>query len=148
MKLAGKFCIKRCEVISEINEKNSLTGEKSIKSGSGLGEVLKSLTLNQKEVLKLMAQIQLKGDLSLMTPKALVDFMLDNGYGICNNQNRFMELILEPLDHEIIVEKILKKNNKQVYKLNLDNDVLEKIASGEYDNDNEGDKEVNSMGRF
>lgn len=117
----------------EINEKNSLTGEKSLKSGAGLIEVLKSLTKNQKEVLKVMAEIQLKGDLTQMAPKALVEYMVDNGFGICNTQNRFMELIFEPMDHEIIVEKVLPKNNKHIYKLNLDNDILEKIVNGSYD---------------
>jgi hypothetical protein len=44
-----------------------------------------------------------------------------------------MELILEPKDHEIIVEKILPKNNKQIYKLNLEQEDLEKFVNGFYD---------------
>jgi len=117
----------------EINDKTSLTGEKNVKSGTGLIQILKSLTKNQREVVKVMAQIQLKGDLSLMTPKALVDYMTDNCIGICNNQNRFMELILEPKDHEVVVEKVLPKTNKQIYKLNIDQENLEKLANGEFD---------------
>jgi hypothetical protein len=117
----------------EINDKNSLTGEKNIKSGTGFGEILKSLTKNHRDVIKIMAEIQMKGDLTQMTPKALVDYMTDHGFGVCNSQNRFMELILEPRDHEIIVERLLPKTNKQIYKLNLDNEILEKIVNGEFD---------------
>ncbi len=117
----------------EINDKTSLTGEKNVKSGSGLIQILKSLTKNQREVIKVMAQIQMKGDLSMMTPKALVDYMADNCVGVCNNQNRFMELILEPKDHEIVIEKTLPKSNKEIYKLNLDQETLEKFANGEFD---------------
>ena len=117
----------------EINDKTSLTGEKNVKSGTGLIQILKSLTKNQREVVKVMAQIQLKGDLTMMTPKALVDYMTDNCIGICNNQNRFMELILEPKDHEVVVEKVLPKTNKQIYKLNIDQENLEKLANGEFD---------------
>lgn len=117
----------------EINDKTSLTGDKNLKSGSGLMQILKSLTKNQREVIKVMAHIQMKGDLNMMTPKALVDYMTDNCVGICNNQNRFMELILEPKDHEIIVEKILPKSNKQIYKLNLDQENLERFVNGDFD---------------
>jgi hypothetical protein len=82
----------------------------------------------------------LKGDFSQLTPKAIVEYILENGYGICNTQTRFMELIFEPMDHEIIVEKMLPKNNKQIYKLNLDIEIIEKIANGDYEN--ELDKEI------
>jgi len=117
----------------EINDKTSLVGEKNVKSGAGLIQILKSLTKNQREVIKVMAQIQIKGDLNMMTSKALVEYMAENCLGVCNNQNRFMELILEPKDHEIVIEKTLPKTNKEIYKLNLDPETLEKFANGEFD---------------
>ena len=124
-----------CPYELEINNMNSLSNEKNLKAGRGLEEVMRSLTKNQRDVIKVMAEIQIKGDMTVMTPKALVDFMVDNGLGICNNQNRFMELILEPIDHEIIVEKLLPRTNKLVYKINLDTEVVEKIIGGQFDFD-------------
>ena len=68
-----------------------------------------------------------------MTIKGIVDYLISNGSGICNNQNRFNELILEPIDHEIIINKATNKSNKEIYKLNLDKEIVEKIARGDYD---------------
>jgi hypothetical protein len=116
----------------EINDKNSLIGEKTIKSGNGLAEIFRSLTKNQRDVLKHIADIQLRGELDILTAKGLVDYLSDNAYGVCNNQNRLMELIHEPIDHEILVERI-HKNTKQIYKLNLEIEVIEKIKNGEFD---------------
>jgi hypothetical protein len=120
----------------EINDKNSLIGEKTIKSGNGLAEIFRSLTKNQREVLKHIADIQLKGNLDILTAKGLVDYLSDNAYGVCNSQNRLMELIHEPIYHEILVERI-HKNTKQIYKLNLEIDVIERIKNGEYNFEDE-----------
>ena len=66
----------------EINHTNSLTSEKSIKNGFGLTEIFESFSQNQKELLKELANLQLKGDFEHMTPKGLVDYFIDEGLGI------------------------------------------------------------------
>ena len=51
------------------------------------------------------------------------------------NQNRFYDLILEAVDHGIVVNKLCNKNNKEIFKLDLDKEIVEKIANGGFDKD-------------
>ena len=117
----------------EISELNGLSGQKGLKSGLGLSEIFKSFSRPQKELLKEIAKLQLREEFDKMTIKGIVDYLISNGSGICNNQNRFNELILEPIDHEIIINKATNKSNKEIYKLNLDKEIVEKIARGDFD---------------
>ena len=67
--------------------------------------------------------------------KGIVDYLISTGTGICNNQNRFYDLILEAVDHGIVVNKLCNKNNKEIFKLDLDKEIVEKIANGGFDKD-------------
>ena len=116
----------------EINNTNSLTSEKSIKNGFGLTEIFESFSQNQKELLKELANLQLKGDFEHMTPKGLVDYFIDEGLGICNNQSKLNELILEAKDHDIVSLKLSNKINKEIYKFEIENRFIEKISNGEF----------------
>ena len=116
----------------EINHTNSLTSEKSIKNGFGLTEIFESFSQNQKELLKELANLQLKGDFEHMTPKGLVDYFIDEGLGICNNQNKLNELILEAKDHDIVSFKLSNKINKEIYKFEIENKFIEKISNGDF----------------
>ena len=116
----------------EINHTNSLTSEKSIKNGFGLTEMFESFSQNQKELLKELANLQLKGDFEHMTPKGLVDYFIDEGLGICNNQSKLNELILEAKDHDIVSLKLSNKINKEIYKFEIENRFIEKISNGEF----------------
>lgn len=116
----------------EINNTNSLTSEKSIKNGFGLTEIFESFSQNQKELLKELANLQLKGDFEHMTPKGLVDYFIDEGLGICNNQNKLNELILEAKDHDIVSFKLSNKINKEIYKFEIENKFIEKISNGDF----------------
>ena len=116
----------------EINHTNSLTSEKSIKNGFGLTEIFESFSQNQKELLKELANLQLKGDFEHMTPKGLVDYFIDEGLGICNNQSKLNELILEAKDHDIVSLKLSNKINKEIYKFEIEKRFIEKISNGEF----------------
>lgn len=117
----------------EISDFNSLTCEKGLRNGYGLSDILKSFSKGQKDLLKELGMLQLKEDYDHMTLKGIVDYLVDKGTGICNNQNKFNDLILEALDHEIVVKKKCSKNNKEIYKLNLDKEIITKLVKGEYD---------------
>ena len=119
----------------EISDLNGLTGNKGIKSGMGLTEIFKSFSKQQKELLKELAKLQIKEDYDKMTIKGIVDYLISTGTGICNNQNRFYDLILEAVDHGIVVNKPCNKNNKEIFKLDLDKEIVEKIANGGFDKD-------------
>ena len=119
----------------EISDLNGLTGNKGIKSGMGLTEIFKSFSKQQKELLKELAKLQIKEDYDKMTIKGIVDYLISTGTGICNNQNRFYDLILEAVDHGIVVNKLCNKNNKEIFKLDLDKEIVEKIANGGFDKD-------------
>ena len=101
----------------------------------GLTEIFKSFSKQQKELLKELAKLQIKEDYDKMTIKGIVDYLISTGTGICNNQNRFYDLILEAVDHGIVVNKPCNKNNKEIFKLDLDKEIVEKIANGGFDKD-------------
>ena len=116
----------------ELNQSNSLTYEKTIRNGFGLTEIFESFSQNQKDLLKELANLQLKGDFEKMTPKGLVDYFIDEGLGICNNQNKLNELILEAKDHDIVSFKLSNKINKEIYKFEIENKFIEKISNGDF----------------
>ena len=116
----------------EVNQSNSLIYEKTIRNGFGLTEIFESFSQNQKDLLKELATLQLKGDFEHMTPKGLVDYFIDEGLGICNNQNKLNELILEAKDHDIVSFKLSNKINKEIYKFEIENKFIEKISNGDF----------------
>ncbi|MCQ2818788.1 MAG: origin recognition complex subunit 2 [archaeon] len=117
----------------EITDINSLSGNKGLKSGYGLSEILKSFTNQQKQLLTEIAKLQLKEEYEKLTSKAMVEYLISKGLGICNTQIRFEELIYESVEHEIVVKKVYAKINQEIYKLNLDKEVIEKLSKGDYD---------------
>ncbi len=60
----------------EISDKNSLTGEKNIKAGMGLVQILKSLTQNQREMIKIIAKEQLAGNGNQLSLKNLTNLLM------------------------------------------------------------------------
>ena len=113
----------------EINDKNSLTGEKNIKAGMGLVQILKSLTKNQRDMIKIIAKEQLIGNANNLSLKNLTDKLIDET--IASSQNQVLEYLIEPKDHHLIVER--KGTSGTFYKLNLSDDILEKFSNGEFD---------------
>lgn len=123
----------------EISDKFSVTGEKSIKSGIGFIEIFKSLTENQRNIIKVIAEYQIKNpnsnnnscDYKGLTFKALGDILINKR--ILPNTLQLKLLLHEPIDHNLILER-MSKDGKYTYKLNLNSDILNGIISGEYDN--------------
>jgi hypothetical protein len=113
----------------EISDKNSLTGEKNIKAGMGLVQILKSLTQNQRDMIKLIANEQLAGNGNQLSLKNLTNLLINEM--IASTQNQVLEYLIEPKDHHLIVER--KISTGTVYKLNLSEEILQKFISGEYD---------------
>ncbi len=114
----------------EMNDKNSLIGDKTRKNISGLKDILKALSGQQKELLVVIAKKQLKNEWETMNGKSIVEYIVNEGLGICNNIHRFQEMIVEYLDHNILVEKQLK-DGKNYYKLNLGDEIVKQLGSGE-----------------
>jgi hypothetical protein len=118
---------------NEINEKNSFIGEKNIKAGIGLNHILTSLTENQRKIIKFLAKYQLEAEeknKKLLTLPALSDLLVE--HMIVSSSKQAQELLVEPIDHEIIIEKNI--DGKNVYKVQLQEEVMEKLVNGEYDN--------------
>lgn len=113
----------------EISDKNSLTGEKNIKAGMGLVQILKSLTQNQRDMIKIIAKEQLAGNGNQLSLKHLTNLLINEM--IASTQNQVLEYLIEPKDHHLIVER--KISTGTVYKLNLTEEILLKFSSGEYD---------------
>lgn len=113
----------------EISDKNSLTGEKNIKAGMGLVQILKSLTQNQRDMIKIIAKEQLAGNGNQLGLKNLTNLLINEM--IASTQNQVLEYLIEPKDHHLIVER--KISTGTVYKLNLSEEILQKFMSGEYD---------------
>lgn len=118
----------------EISDLNGMSGEKGIRSGRGLEEIFQSFNKPQRELLKEIARIQLKEEWEKMTAQGIVEYLIDNGSGICNQINRFEDLIYEAKDHGVVIKKTINKNGiKEIYKLALDKEIIERIAKGEFD---------------
>jgi len=117
----------------EINNLNGLNGEKNIKSGIGLREIIESFSSHQKELIKIIAELQLNEEYEKLTPKGLVGYIIEKGKGICNTQDKLEQLIFEAVDHQIVKKKISNKIGKEIYKLDLDKDIINNIIKGEYD---------------
>ena len=113
----------------EISDKNSLTGEKNIKAGMGLVQILKSLTQNQRDMIKIIAKEQLNGNGNQLSLKNLTNLLITEM--IASTQIQVLEYLIEPKDHHLIVER--KISTGTVYKLNLSEEILQKFMSGEYD---------------
>lgn len=118
----------------EINDKHSITGEKTVKSGSAFKSIYKSLTDKQKGMLKVMAEFQINSDNRIqdLTFNELTNLLIDNM--IVAGQGQVKGLLFEPMDHDVIVERVNNKSKKQYYKLNLGSEVLADLADGKYDN--------------
>ncbi len=131
-----KFCFLKFNTFepydAEIDENNSLKGGNNLKGGYGLKEIFSSFTDAQKRLIKEIAKLNLKGDYDKLTPKGLIDYFVNTGIGIATDIQKLESLILEAIDHEIVVLKLSNVNNKEIYKMTLDRNVIEKIAEGEY----------------
>lgn len=118
------------EYLSEISESLSLTGERKFKSGIGFSQIFKSLTIVQRKMIKAIAECQIGETTIQLTLKILTEILMDKM--IVNSLNQVKEMLIEPMDHSLIVEKAIK-NGKTVYKLNLNDQVVSDIASGAFD---------------
>ena len=131
-----KFCFLKFNTFepydAEIDENNLLKGGNNIKAGYGLKEIFSSFTDAQKRLIKEIAKLNLKGDYDKLTPKGLIDYFVNTGIGIATDIQKLESLILEAIDHEIVALKLSNVNNKEIYKMTLDRNVIEKIAEGEY----------------
>lgn len=119
--------------IYEINDKFSITGEKTVKSGEGFAQIFKSLTDKQKNMIKIMANYQLNEDknpINTLTYNKLTDLLIDNM--IIANSAQIKSLLFEPMDHDVIVERKYK-NGRSYYKLNLSLEVLNNLNNNVYD---------------
>jgi hypothetical protein len=117
----------------ESNDKNSMLGEKNLKAGIGLNHILASLTENQRKVIKFLAKYQLEAEeknKKLLTLQTLSDLLVENM--IVSSMKQVHELLIDPKDHEIVVEKNIE--GKTYFVVQLQDEVMEKLVNGDYDN--------------
>ena len=117
---------------SEIDENNSIKVGNNIREGSGLKEIFCSFSETQKRLMKEIAILNLKGDHEHLTPKGLVKHFIETGIGIVTDIQKLETLMTEAIDHEIVELKVSNENNKEIYKMNLEKSIIEKIAEGEF----------------
>ena len=131
-----KFCFLKFNTFEpydvEIDENNSIKGGNNIKSGDGLKEIFSSFSLPQKKLIQEIAKLYLKNEYDKLTQKGLIKHFVDSGQGIVTDIQKLNSLIFEAIDHEIVSLKLSSINNKEIYKMNLDRNIIEKIAEGEY----------------
>ena len=82
--------------------------------------------------MKEIAILNLKGDHEHLTPKGLVKHFIETGIGIVTDIQKLETLMTEAIDHEIVELKVSNENNKEIYKMNLEKSIIEKIAEGEF----------------
>lgn len=133
-----KFCFLKYNTFepydAEIDENNSIKVGNNIKSGFGLKEIFSSFSEHQKKLMKEIAILNLKGDHDHLTPKGLVNYFIETGIGIITDKQKLETLITEAIDHEIVELKPSNENNKEIYKMNLEKSIIQKIADGEFFN--------------
>ena len=131
-----KFCFLKFNTFDpydiEIDENNSIKGGNNLKGGEGLREILSSFTETQNKLLKEIAILTLKNDYDSLTQKGLIEYFVKTGKGIATDIQKLETLLLEAIDHEIVTLKLSSVNNKEIYKMNFDRNIIEKIAEGEY----------------
>ena len=131
-----KFCFLKFNTYepydTEIDENNSIKGGNNLKGGEGLREILSSFTETQNKLIKEIAILTLKNDYDSLTQKGLIEYFVKTGKGIATDIQKLETLLLEAIDHEIISLKISSVNNKEIYKMNFDRNIIEKIAEGEF----------------
>jgi recombination protein RecA len=54
------------------------------------------------------------------------------GIGIVTDIQKLETLIMEAIDHDIVELKVSNENNREIYKMNLEKNIIEKIAEGEF----------------
>ncbi len=131
-----RFCFLKFDTFepydAEIDENNSIKVGNNIREGSGLKEIFCSFSETQKRLMKEIAILNLKGDHEHLTPKGLVDHFINTGIGIVTDIQKLETLMTEAIDHEIVELKVSNENNKEIYKMNLEKSIIEKIAEGEF----------------
>ena len=129
-----KFCYLKFHTFqpydSEIDENYSIKIGNNIKEGYGLKEIFSSFTDVQKRLIKEIAILNLKGDHDNLTPKGLVNYFVETGIGVVTDIQKLEDLIKEAIDHNIVELKVSNENNKEIYKMILERNVIEKIAEG------------------
>ena len=131
-----KFCFLKFNTYEpydiEIDENNSIKGGNNLKGGEGLREILSSFTETQNKLIKEIAILTLKNDYDSLTQKGLIEYFVKTGKGIATDIQKLETLLLEAIDHEIISLKLSSVNNKEIYKMNFERNIIEKIAEGEF----------------
>ena len=117
---------------TEIDENNSIKTGNNIKEGYGLKEIFSSFTDAQKKLIKEIAVLNLKGDHEHLTPKGIVHYFVETGKGIVTDTQKLDDLIKEAIDHNIVELRVSNEINKEIYKMILERNVIEKIAEGEF----------------
>jgi len=133
-----KFCFLKYNTFipydAEIDENNSIKVGNNLRAGFGLREIFSSFSEHQKRLMKEIAILNLKGDHDHLTPKGLVNHFIETGIGIITDIQKLETLITEAIDHEIVELKVSNENNKEIYKMNLEKSIIQKIADGEFFN--------------
>lgn len=119
---------------NEIGEKFSMTGESTSKSKEAFKRIYKSLTDRQMRMIKAIAEIQIDTDKTKildLSIKELTNKLID--YQIVTSSSQVRHLIVEPMSHDVIIEKVNNKNKKMYFKLNVTQEVLNDLLNGDFD---------------
>ena len=131
-----RFCFLKYDTFEpyehEIDENNSIKIGTNIREGFGLKEIFCSFSETQKKLMKEIAKLNLKGDHDHLTQKGLVNYFVETGIGLVTDIQKLEALMGEAIDHEIVELKVSSENNKEIYKMNLERSIIERIAEGEF----------------
>ena len=75
--------------------------------------------------MKEIAKLNLKGDHDHLTQKGLVNYFVETGIGIVTDIQKLETLLVEAIDHDIVELKISNENNKEIYKMKLEKNLIE-----------------------
>ena len=79
-----------------------------------------------------IAKLQLKNEYDNLSPKGLIDYFINTGKGIVIDMQKLETILNDPIEHGIVTLKTCNANNKEIYRINLEKSLCEKIANGEY----------------
>jgi hypothetical protein len=61
-----------------------------------------------------------------------INYFVETGIGLVTDIQKLEALMGEAIDHEIVELKVSSENNKEIYKMNLERSLIERIAEGEF----------------
>jgi len=130
-----QFCFVKFDTFlpydNEIDE-DTIKDEYDMTGGMALKEMFISFSEIQKRVIMEIAILQLKNEFDKLTPKGLIDYFINTGKGTVIDVQKLETILNDPIEHGIVTLKTCSINNKEIFRVNLDKSLCERIANGEF----------------